>query len=101
MTRGASSATAPVAGIGLRRATASDTKDRSNDSRSARTSLHLSAHRQARRTASPMPSLMKFLVVLIVVGGASFAAMYYLANYIEPKPRELTIRVPSDRFREP
>lgn len=48
-----------------------------------------------------MPSLMKFLVVLIVLGGAGFAAMYYLANYVEPKPREITIRVPSERFREP
>ncbi|KPL54015.1 hypothetical protein [Prosthecomicrobium hirschii] len=47
-----------------------------------------------------MPSLIKFLVVLLVLGIVSFAGMYYLANYVEPKPREITIRVPSDRFRE-
>lgn len=47
-----------------------------------------------------MPSLVKFLAVLLVLGGAAFAGMYYLANYVEPKPREITIRVPSDRFRD-
>jgi hypothetical protein len=50
--------------------------------------------------APVMPSLIKFLVVLLVLGIVSFAGMYYLANYVEPKPREITIRVPSDRFRE-
>lgn len=47
-----------------------------------------------------MPSLMRFLIVVAILGGAGFAAVYWLANYVEPKPREMTIRVPADKFRE-
>lgn len=47
-----------------------------------------------------MPSLVKFLAVVGILGAVGFAAVWYLANFVEPKPREITIRIPSDRFKE-
>ncbi|WP_333825086.1 histidine kinase [Pinisolibacter sp.] len=45
-----------------------------------------------------MPSLFRFLIALVVLAGLGFAAMYVLATFVEPKPREMTIRVPQDRL---
>jgi hypothetical protein len=45
-----------------------------------------------------MPSLLRFLVFLCVLAGAGYGAMYALAYYYEPKPREITVSVPPDRF---
>jgi phage shock protein PspC (stress-responsive transcriptional regulator) len=45
-----------------------------------------------------MPSLVRFLVTLLVLAGLGFAAMYVLANFVEPKPREMTIRIPQERL---
>lgn len=48
-----------------------------------------------------MPTLTKFILVAGILAGLGYGALYWLANYVEPQPREITIRVPSDRFREP
>ena len=45
-----------------------------------------------------MPSLLRFLLFLCVLAGAGYGAMYALANYYDPKPREITVSVPPDRF---
>lgn len=45
-----------------------------------------------------MPSLMRFLFVVGLVGGTIYGVLYYLANHVEPTPRELTVTVPSDRL---
>jgi hypothetical protein len=45
-----------------------------------------------------MPSLLRFLLVLCVLAGASYGAMYALAYWYDPKPREITVSVPPDRF---
>jgi uncharacterized membrane-anchored protein len=45
-----------------------------------------------------MPSLFRFLVVLVVLGAIGGAAMYYLANFVEPNPREMSVRVPADKL---
>jgi len=37
-----------------------------------------------------MPSLFRFLFTLAVFGGLAFAALYVLATYFEPEPREVT-----------
>jgi hypothetical protein len=37
-------------------------------------------------------------VVLIVLAAIGGAAMYYLANYIEPNSREMSVRVPADKL---
>lgn len=45
-----------------------------------------------------MPSLFRFLVLLGLLGGLTYGALFSLANLFEPKPREITITIPPDRF---
>src|SRR5260370_23555560 len=48
-----------------------------------------------------MPSLLRLLVVLGLLGGLAYAAMFTLANFVQPKPREITVRIPQDRLAKP
>jgi hypothetical protein len=45
-----------------------------------------------------MPSLFRFLVVVALIGGLGYAAVFALANYVDLKPREITVTVPPDKF---
>jgi len=45
-----------------------------------------------------MPSLLRVLVVGGIVCGLGYGAMYVLATFVDPKPREITATVPPDRF---
>jgi hypothetical protein len=45
-----------------------------------------------------MPSLFRILLVLCVLAGTAYGAMYALANWYVPKPREITVSVPPDKF---
>jgi len=45
-----------------------------------------------------MPSLLRVLVVVGIVGALGYGAMYALATYVSPNPREMTATVPPDRF---
>ncbi len=45
-----------------------------------------------------MPSLFRFLAVVGVLGGLIFGAMFVLANWFDPKPREITDSIPPDKF---
>jgi hypothetical protein len=45
-----------------------------------------------------MPSLLRFLVVLTMLAGLTYGGMYALAHYYDPKPREITISIPPDKF---
>ena len=47
-----------------------------------------------------MPSLIRLIVILAVLGGAIYGAIYALANWVEPKPREMIVTVPPDRFQK-
>lgn len=42
-----------------------------------------------------MLSLVRFLVVLAVIGGIAYGGMFALVSFVEPNPREMTVRVPS------
>lgn len=44
-----------------------------------------------------MPSLIRFLFTLAVLGGMVYGAMWALVLYVEPKPREMSVRIPADR----
>ncbi|HXW24298.1 MAG TPA: histidine kinase [Xanthobacteraceae bacterium] len=48
-----------------------------------------------------MPSLFRLIVVLGLLGGLVYGAMFALANFVEPKPREFSVTVPPDRFVKP
>ena len=45
-----------------------------------------------------MPSLFRFLTVVAVIGGVIYGTIFVLANFVNPKPREMTISIPADRF---
>jgi len=45
-----------------------------------------------------MPSLFRFLTVVAVLGGIVYGAVFSLANFVNPKPREMTVTIPADRF---
>lgn len=44
-----------------------------------------------------MPTLIRFLVFCGVLTGIVYGAMYALTVFVEPRPREITIRVPTER----
>ena len=45
-----------------------------------------------------MPSLIRLLVVVGVISGLGYGVLYALATLVEPKPREMVVTVPPDRF---
>jgi hypothetical protein len=45
-----------------------------------------------------MPSLFRFLVVVGIIGGLAYGAVFALANFVSYKPREIIVTVPSDKF---
>lgn len=45
-----------------------------------------------------MPSLFRFLFVVGVIAGIGFGSMLALATLVEPNPREMTVKIPSDRI---
>lgn len=45
-----------------------------------------------------MPTLFRLLVVLGLIGGIGYGAVWALANYIDPSPRQITITVPQERI---
>jgi hypothetical protein len=45
-----------------------------------------------------MPSLIRVLLVLGLLGGLAYGAVVALAMFVDPKPREITVTVPQDRL---
>ena len=45
-----------------------------------------------------MPSLFRFLVLIGVLAGLGYGSMVALAVLVEPTPREMTVRIPSERM---
>ncbi len=45
-----------------------------------------------------MPSLFRFLTVVAVIGGVIYGTIFVLANFVNPKPRKMTINIPPDKF---
>jgi hypothetical protein len=45
-----------------------------------------------------MPSLFRFLVVVGILGGLVYAGLFTLAHYVQPKPREISVSIPPDKF---
>ncbi|WP_319412867.1 histidine kinase [uncultured Cohaesibacter sp.] len=42
-----------------------------------------------------MPSLIKALVFLLVLGGLVAGGIFALANFVEPTQREMVVRIPA------
>jgi hypothetical protein len=45
-----------------------------------------------------MPSLFRLLIVLGIIGGIGYGALFALATLVSPKTREISVTVPPDRF---
>lgn len=45
-----------------------------------------------------MPSLIRLIVVLAVIGGVCYGVLWSFANLVEPQPREMSVTIPADRF---
>jgi hypothetical protein len=41
---------------------------------------------------------MRFLFTLAILAGIVGAATFYLAYFVEPNPREMTVRIPANRL---
>jgi len=44
-----------------------------------------------------MPSLIRFVVFCAVIVGLVYGAMYALATYVEPTPRSVTVKIPTEK----
>jgi hypothetical protein len=45
-----------------------------------------------------MPSLLRLLTVVAIVAAAIYGGLYALAHYVQPKPREISVSIPPDKF---
>ena len=45
-----------------------------------------------------MPSLLRFLAVIGILCAIVYAGLYALAHFVEPKPREISVSIPPDKF---
>lgn len=45
-----------------------------------------------------MPSLFRFLTIVAIVCAAIYGGLYSLAYFVQPKPREITVSIPPDKF---
>jgi hypothetical protein len=45
-----------------------------------------------------MPSLLRFLTVIAVLGAVIYGGLYSLAHFVEPKPREISVSIPPEKF---
>jgi hypothetical protein len=48
-----------------------------------------------------MPSLLRFLMVIGIIFGLAYAAIFALATMVDPKARDITVTVPPDKFVKP
>ncbi len=48
-----------------------------------------------------MPSLLRLLMVVGLLGGFAYGAMFALANFVQPKPREMSITIPASKLSKP
>ncbi len=45
-----------------------------------------------------MPSLVRLLTVITILCAAVYGGLYALAYYVQPKPREISVSIPPDKF---
>jgi hypothetical protein len=50
---------------------------------------------------SGMPSLFRFLIIIGVLAGLVYGAVFALANFVTYRPREIIVTIPPDKFLKP
>jgi hypothetical protein len=48
-----------------------------------------------------MPSLVRFLVFVGVIGVLAYITVFSLATFVPYKPREISVTIPQDKFLKP
>jgi divalent metal cation (Fe/Co/Zn/Cd) transporter len=48
--------------------------------------------------ARAMPSLVRLLTVVAILCAAVYGGLYALAHFVQPKPREISVSIPPDKF---
>lgn len=48
-----------------------------------------------------MPTLFRFLVICAVIAGSIYGAMWALVLFVDPQPRDVTIRIAPERLNPP
>lgn len=48
--------------------------------------------------SEPMPTLFRYLTILITMAGIGFAAMLALATFVAPQPQEMAVPIAPTRF---
>lgn len=48
-----------------------------------------------------MPTLFRFLFICTLIAGTIYAAMIALVFLVEPRERDVTVRIPSERLNPP
>lgn len=48
-----------------------------------------------------MPTLFRFLFICATIFAMIYGVMWSLATFVEPREREVTVRVPSERINPP
>lgn len=45
-----------------------------------------------------MPSLVRLLTVVAILCAAVYGGLYALAHFVQPKPREISVSIPPEKF---
>ncbi|GJD50207.1 hypothetical protein OPKNFCMD_2944 [Methylobacterium crusticola] len=45
-----------------------------------------------------LPTLFRFLAVVAVLAGLALAALFVLATFVEPTPRDITVTIPNTKL---
>ncbi len=45
-----------------------------------------------------MPSLIRFFVICGVLVAIAYGSMFALATFVEPNPREMTVKIPAKKI---
>lgn len=48
-----------------------------------------------------VPTLFRFLFIVAVLAGIAFGAIFALATFVEPAPRDMTVTVPANKLAQP
>lgn len=54
-----------------------------------------------KRTGVPMPTLFRFIFVLAAIAAIIYGSMVSLVALVQPREREVTVRIPSERLNPP
>lgn len=48
-----------------------------------------------------MPTLLRFTMILATIAGLIYGGMVLLVMFVQPREREVTVRIPSERLNPP